>query len=54
MHLTDIINEFEAGHLQEYLSSEMNEMEREEWNTLNEVLNGDKNQPFLNYLQKEF
>ena len=22
----------------------MNEMEREEWNTLNEVLNGDKNE----------
>ena len=57
MQLADIINEFEAGHLSEYLTSEMTEIERELEEILNHIILGDshkKIQIFLNYLQKQF
>jgi len=43
MHLNEIINDFEAGHLAEYLSGDINEEEKEEEAFLNAVIHGEGN-----------
>ena len=54
--LNDIINEFEASHLAEYLSGEMNEFEKEEETLLNAIITGEVNgvTKVLEFLQKKF
>ena len=57
LQLGEIINEFGAGYLSEYLSSEMNVQEREQENILNHIIRGDthpKVQNLLACLQKQF
>jgi len=39
--LNEIINDFEAGHLAEYLSGDINEEEKEEEIFLNSIIHGE-------------
>jgi len=55
MQLNEIINDFEAGHLAEYLSGDINEDEKEEETFLASVINGEGNPgvvSVLEYIQK--
>ena len=57
IQLSDIINEFEAGHLSEYLRSEITSEEKKQEEFLNHIIFGNTDEKvgkFLVYLQKLF
>ena len=57
IQLSDIINEFEAGFLNEYLGSSMTPEERQEEEFFNHIINGNSNEKvtkLLDYIQKQF
>ena len=42
--MSDYFNEFDAGHLTDYLSSVITEEEKEEMDYLEHIINGDTNE----------
>jgi len=57
IELSDTMNEFQAGHLIEYLSSDMTETEAKEEEFLNHIIDGHSNadiEKLLDFLQKQF
>jgi len=57
IQLSDIINEFEAGFLNEYLSSSMTPEEKQEEEFFNHIINGNSNEKvskLLDFIQKQF
>lgn len=57
IQLSDIINEFEAGFLNEYLSSSITPEEKQEEEFLNHIINGNSHEKvskLLDFIQKQF